>query len=349
MTKKLKILIVDDEDSLRETFGDILSMEGYEITLAKDGYEAIEKVKQQTFDLAFLDIKMPGINGVETFKEIKKINPNIIVFMMTAYSQKELIDEAKKEGAYACFSKPLELEKIEDILHNLEEDINILIVDDDKNISELIAERLKEKGFKTRVVDTGEKTIELINTKKPDVVLLDVVLPDVDGVELFKEITKQLPAQNIIMMSAYDVERKIEDLNVKFFKKPIDFSKLEEEIKFITHSKKKPLILIVDDDEIFINNIKNVLAPKYEVYNVSFGEEAVKVLNLSFYDFAIVNVETLNPEILKSIKSSDLQTKIIFTCSPEQKEEILKAAKSGNFILLKKPFNIKKLFKILGV
>jgi len=348
MTKKLKILIVDDEDSLRETFGDILSMEGYEVALAKDGYEAIEKVKQQTFDLAFLDIKMPGINGVETFKEIKKINPNIIVFMMTAYSQKELIDEAKKEGAYACFSKPLELEKIEDILHNLEEDINILIVDDDKNISELIAERLKEKGFKTTIVDTKEETIELINTKKPDVILLDVVLPNVDGVELFKEISKQLPAQNVILMSAYDVEEKVKDLNVKFFKKPFDFTKLEREIELITHNKKKPSILIVDDDKIFVRNIKNILSSKYEVYNAS-SEEVFKALTSSIYDFAIVNIESLEPEIIERIKNFNLQGKIIFICSSEFKYEILKAVKSGYFVLLKKPFNIKKLFKILEV
>ena len=110
--RKLKILIVDDEDGLRLSMAGIIEMDGHEVLDANNGYDAIELAKQHTFDIAFFDIKMPGINGVETFKQIKKISPKTVSVMMTAYAVQHLIQEALDEGAYACISKPFDMEKI---------------------------------------------------------------------------------------------------------------------------------------------------------------------------------------------------------------------------------------------
>jgi two-component system response regulator HydG len=106
------ILVVDDLKSIRLTLGGILEDEGYNVVLAENGYQAIEAAKQTPFDLVFMDIKMPGINGVQTFREIKKINPKAAVIMMTASSVEELIKEALDEGAYAVVYKPFDVEKI---------------------------------------------------------------------------------------------------------------------------------------------------------------------------------------------------------------------------------------------
>ena len=106
------ILVVDDLKSVRLTLGGILEDEGYNVVLAENGYQAIEAAKQTPFDLVFMDIKMPGINGVQTFREIKKINPKAAVIMMTASSVEELIKEALDEGAYAVVYKPFDVEKI---------------------------------------------------------------------------------------------------------------------------------------------------------------------------------------------------------------------------------------------
>jgi DNA-binding NtrC family response regulator len=106
------ILVVDDLKSIRLTLGGILEDEGYNVVLAENGYQAIEAAKQTSFGLVFMDIKMPGINGVQTFREIKKINPKAAVIMMTASSVEELIKEALDEGAYAVVYKPFDVEKI---------------------------------------------------------------------------------------------------------------------------------------------------------------------------------------------------------------------------------------------
>ena len=109
---KTNVLVVDDLRSIRLTLGGILEDEGYNVVLAENGYQAIESAKQTPFDLVFMDIKMPGINGVQTFREIKKVNPQAVVIMMTAYSVEDLVSEALKEGAYTVVYKPFDIDEL---------------------------------------------------------------------------------------------------------------------------------------------------------------------------------------------------------------------------------------------
>ena len=109
---KTNILVVDDQIGMLETFTDILEDRDYKVVTADDGFTAIKKVKEQSFDLIFMDIKMPGLNGVQTFRELKKIDPKITVIMMTAYSVEDLIEEAVEEGAYAVIYKPFNMDRV---------------------------------------------------------------------------------------------------------------------------------------------------------------------------------------------------------------------------------------------
>jgi two-component system response regulator HydG len=113
---KNNILVVDDIKSIRLTLGGILGDEGYNVVLAENGYQAIEAAKRTPFDLVFMDIKMPGINGVQTFREIKKINPEAVVVMMTAYSVGDLVKQALVEGAYAVVYKPFDIDDIVSVI-----------------------------------------------------------------------------------------------------------------------------------------------------------------------------------------------------------------------------------------
>jgi len=112
MEKKASILIVDDNTSLCKTVSSILGRKGYAVTTAKDGLEAIERVKENPFDMTFMDIKMLPIDGVETYRKIKKIRPKAMVMMMTAYAVEELVQEALQEGAYGITYKPLDIDRV---------------------------------------------------------------------------------------------------------------------------------------------------------------------------------------------------------------------------------------------
>ncbi len=110
------VLLVDDDDGIRFTLEGIIEDEGYSVCGAEDGYQAIELVKQIDFHWVFMDIRMPGLNGVETYLEIKKISPSSKVVMMTGFSVEALVDKALEEGVYAVLYKPLPVEQLLDIL-----------------------------------------------------------------------------------------------------------------------------------------------------------------------------------------------------------------------------------------
>ena len=106
------MLIVDDDPDMAETLSDILNDMGYDVAIAENGYRAIEMTRQNKYDVALMDIMMPGINGVETFKEVKQISPQTRVIMMTAYSVEDLLREALKEGACGIIYKPIDIDKL---------------------------------------------------------------------------------------------------------------------------------------------------------------------------------------------------------------------------------------------
>lgn len=117
--EKTNILVVDDLRSIRLTLGGILEDEGHNVVIVGDGYRAIEAVRKGHFDVIFMDIKMPGIDGVQTFREIKKIDPKAVVIMMTGYSVEDLVKRAVSEGAYICLYKPFDMERVITLVENI--------------------------------------------------------------------------------------------------------------------------------------------------------------------------------------------------------------------------------------
>jgi DNA-binding NtrC family response regulator len=119
--EKASILIVDDDISLCKTVSLVLRRKGYAVTTAQDGLEAITRVKEKPFDMTFMDIKMLPINGVETYRRIKKIRPEAVV-MMTAYAVEDLVQEALQEGAYGITYKPLDIKRVVALIERIERD-----------------------------------------------------------------------------------------------------------------------------------------------------------------------------------------------------------------------------------
>jgi len=106
------ILIVDDEPSILQSLSGLLSDEGFEITTAANGYEALKIVDFESPDLVLLDIWMPGIDGIETLKEIKKNNPHIQVIIISGHGTIETAVKATKLGAFDLIEKPLSIDKV---------------------------------------------------------------------------------------------------------------------------------------------------------------------------------------------------------------------------------------------
>ena len=106
------ILIVDDEESIRESLRGILQDEGFRVLFARDGEEALAMAREETPDLVLLDIWMPGIDGIETLRRLREANPEQLVIMMSGHGTIETAVRATKLGAYDFIEKPLSLEKV---------------------------------------------------------------------------------------------------------------------------------------------------------------------------------------------------------------------------------------------
>lgn len=109
---KHKVLIVDDQNGIRILLVEVFSSEGYETFQAANGKAALEIVKMHAPDLVLLDMKIPGMDGLEILKHIKQMNPDIKVIMMTAYGELDMIKEATDLGALMHFTKPFDIDEM---------------------------------------------------------------------------------------------------------------------------------------------------------------------------------------------------------------------------------------------
>ena len=103
---KATILVVDDEEVIRSLFKEVLEELGYTVIAAETGSEGLELVKQQDFDLVFLDLKMPGMDGAELFRQIRTIKPQLPVIIITGYPDSELMARALAQGPLGIMKKP---------------------------------------------------------------------------------------------------------------------------------------------------------------------------------------------------------------------------------------------------
>lgn len=106
------VLVVDDEDGIRESLSGILEDEGYEVLTSNSGEDAIKVVREQNLDLILLDILLPGIDGIQTLEEVRGLRPDIPVIMISGHGNIELAVKATKMGAYDFLEKPLSLERV---------------------------------------------------------------------------------------------------------------------------------------------------------------------------------------------------------------------------------------------
>lgn len=113
---KKKILVVDDELAVCNMLKKFLTKKGYEATVALSGEEAIEKVRQENPHIVLLDIKMPGIDGVETLKRIREIDKKVGIVMITVVKDDEVGRKCMELGAYDFITKPLSLDYLEKVL-----------------------------------------------------------------------------------------------------------------------------------------------------------------------------------------------------------------------------------------
>ena len=112
MKQDTQILVVDDDESIRKLLSVVLARDGYLITTAEDGIQAVEVFKEQAADIVLMDIRMPGLNGLEAMQQMQLIRPGATIILMTAFAELETAIQAIKMGAFDYVIKPFDLAEI---------------------------------------------------------------------------------------------------------------------------------------------------------------------------------------------------------------------------------------------
>ena len=202
---KAKIMVVDDDPAILFTVTEILEDAGYEVFGAKDGYLAIEMASQESFAMVFMDLRLPGIDGVEAYRQIKSISPGTPVIMMTGFAVEGLVSQALEEGAYTVLYKPLDISKLLTTVEDILIAPCVLVVDDESESRESVKLVLDDLGYHVVLVSDGHQAVAHVESKHYDVILMDIHMPGIDGFEACRRIVELDPSAKVIIVTGYEV------------------------------------------------------------------------------------------------------------------------------------------------
>jgi DNA-binding NtrC family response regulator len=229
------VLVVDDDRHMVRTISDLLRLRGWEVVGVLSGEEALEAVRTRRFDAAVMDIRMAGMNGVETLRAMRDGQQRLPVIFMTAYSTTELLREAERLGALRILPKPFPLA---DLVESLEQALlarpTVLVVDDDAEFLRTLGTLLRMRNVPTIEASTLPQALELVEREQPGVVVLDLKLGDVEPRDAVLAIHRLSPAVALILYSGHAelLEQTTTELPAPYFsaalRKPFQPDKLLE-------------------------------------------------------------------------------------------------------------------------
>ncbi|MDD5032907.1 MAG: response regulator [Candidatus Pacebacteria bacterium] len=208
-----KIVVIEDEKTLLVAIKSKLKMEGYDVFSAEDGLDGENMVKEIKPDMVLLDILLPSKNGLDILEDLRKEGFNLPVVIISNSGQPVEVDRALKLGAAdylikADFNPSDVLQKVEKVIgpgekfiggnietehlkdNVLREEKTVLVIEDDQFLREVVVQKLKREGFDVlSAIDANEAFLR-IKEKKPGIMLLDLILPGIDGFEFLSQIKK---------------------------------------------------------------------------------------------------------------------------------------------------------------
>lgn len=202
-----RILVVDDEPDIRDSVADILNEFGYHADTAGDGAEALTKIRDRSYDVALLDFKMPGMNGLDLYHEMRRVCPETSAILVSAYTGDGVAEEAISSGIRRVISKPVDMG---DVIAQVDEELErplALVVDDDSDFCESLRDILADKGLRVGLANDETAAAKLVQSSHPHVVVLDIVLgDDSDAARIFKTIRDSNPDAGVVLVTGHRAE-----------------------------------------------------------------------------------------------------------------------------------------------
>jgi two-component system response regulator (stage 0 sporulation protein F) len=252
-----KVLLVDDDVDIRSRFYEVFSSLGYSVTCVPAGAEALIRLSEERPDIIILDEEMPELGGIDTARKIREFDKDIKIIIL---SEKDLAEDKEKiakslnirEIIKKDFSTHFMMKKILEILkeqgpfrleesHKEKRKGTILVVDDNPEIRNLLLSFLEKRSYKVFLASSGEEALMKINIERPQIALLDIRMPGMDGIMVIKQIKQLDKSIKVVMLTSAGEEHIMQEAKnagaCDYLIKPCDLNKLEILIESILLQK----------------------------------------------------------------------------------------------------------------
>lgn len=263
---KIKLLLVDDEEEFLTSSSQALSRRGFEVDIAPNGVTALDMVENNQYDAIVLDVKMPDINGIEVYNQIRKISPDLPVMLLTGHGSIDDAFQTSKDGIADYLTKPIDIDKLADYIHQVvenaknqlkqdsraanstgfEEVIRVLLIDDEIEFLDSMKKVFQRRHLEVVTAESGGEALELLKENLVDVAVVDVKMPGMDGLEVLRRIKKDFPSVEVILLSGHpSIEAAIEGIKLganEYIKKPPEVDELMAVIRKLYQNKQENII-----------------------------------------------------------------------------------------------------------
>ena len=194
------ILLVDDDVDICANLADILIDLGYRVDAAHDGATALGLIEKNRYDVAVLDYRMPGMNGVMLTREIRRVRPDTVSLLVSAYAG-AAGEEAISAGAWQVLAKPVDTPKLLKLVVQALGQPLVLVVDDDEELCSSLWDLLRDRDFRVGLAHNTRDAGDRLSEARFDVVVLDVRLPDGDASNVFREVCSTHPETRTVLIT----------------------------------------------------------------------------------------------------------------------------------------------------
>jgi CheY-like chemotaxis protein len=200
------ILVVDDDVDTCRNLSDILTDLGYRVDIVHDGQAALDLMRRKPYDVALLDYKMPGMDGLTLYREIKKLRAGTVAIIVTAYAGGTTAEEALTAGAWQVLPKPVDFPRLLGLVEEAVGQPLVLVVDDDPDLCANLWDLLRERGYRVCVAHDQAEAAERLRGRDFKVVLIDMRLPEGDGTTVFRLVRQGNPQARTVVITGHRTE-----------------------------------------------------------------------------------------------------------------------------------------------
>lgn len=207
-----RALVVDDDRMLAQTLGEILELKGWSVAVANSGTDAVRVAAREPFDVILMDVRMPGMDGVDAFKAMKATHPDIRVILMTAYTAEDRVGEAQREGVLRVLSKPVDVPSLLQLVSDAAGNTSpVLLIDQDDQFLDSLAGALKARGLDVVKARNLSHATEVMKEQRSVAVLLHMHIDSDTVREAVLAVRRGNPSLAFILHSGNPLTAKMID------------------------------------------------------------------------------------------------------------------------------------------